>query len=162
MTAAASGAGPGTSRCGAARPPTLTPRSAQASSATGHAMPSAAGRARRKTRAGRYQESVKREWNEVEQFLQQRLQGFQARVAGELRGNLMAHGERPLERRLPAVAQSVDGHRRLLGLRDRWSEQRYHVGAPRQRRWGLRSPYQRIERWSRRHRAPADQADRMS
>ena len=60
---------------------------------------------------------VKREWNEVEQLLELWLQGFQARVAGERRVDLMAQGGGPLKSGPSPIAQGADGHRCLLRRR---------------------------------------------
>src|SRR6266850_4662874 len=89
-----------------------TPRSAQTSSATASATPMSADTARRPppdARSG----FGKRQRDEVEQLLQQRTNGFEAAVPGQLVGELLAHGVGALEGRPAAVAEDadLDGHR---------------------------------------------------
>src|SRR5688572_20990553 len=84
----------------------LTPRRAQRSRPTDIPRTRTAGRDRRNlsrgeiTRPGGLESGFgKRERNEVEQLLKQRLQGFQTGVAGELGGDLVANDVGPFQSR---------------------------------------------------------------
>src|SRR3954462_4637343 len=90
----------------------LTPRRVQNSRPAEIVMPSAADRARRAWLS----ESAldKRHRDQVEQFLQQRLQRFQRCVAVQLRGELVTYDHGALERCMAQKAEAIDGDARLL------------------------------------------------
>src|SRR5512147_1485431 len=81
-----------------------TPRSAQTRSATASATPMTADSVRRPPPEGR-SGFGKRQRDQVEQLLQQRLNGLEAPVAGQLLGELLAHRVGPLERGAAAIAE---------------------------------------------------------
>src|SRR3954462_7235475 len=90
----------------------LTPRRVQNSRPAEIAMPSAADRARRAWLS--VSALDKRHRNQVEQFLQQRLQRFQGCVAVQLGRELMAYNDGPFESGMTAIAEAIDRDGRFL------------------------------------------------
>src|SRR4051812_22649911 len=84
---------------------TLTPRIDQRRSAMEIATPTATGSARRAPARVLWSGFGKRQWNEVQQFLEEGLDGLQGGVSAELNRDLVAHRVGALERRVAAIAE---------------------------------------------------------